>query len=105
VAAILASCGGPSAAPTSSQPARANPSASALATAQQRALVIAGGGPLGRAWEIGLLKGLKDSGIDLTEADLIIGTSIGGILGTQVRAGKSLDSLYNASTAPASNAA
>src|SRR5438270_13270533 len=65
---ILASCGGPSTAPTNSQPIAppiAKPSTSGLATAQQRALVIAGGGPLGRAWELGLLKGLKAAGIDL----------------------------------------
>src|SRR5207245_9367662 len=61
VAAILTSCGGPSAAPTNSKP-----SASALATAQQRAPVIAGGGPLGRACEDGLLKGLKGAAAEPT---------------------------------------
>jgi len=76
-----------------------------LPISQQRALVIAGGGPLGRAWEIGLLKGLKDAGIDLTQADMVVGTSIGGILGAQIRAGKALDSLYSASLAPAGSPA
>src|SRR3954470_9375031 len=53
--------------------------------AGQRAVVLGGGGATGRAREIGLLKGLRDAGIDLTQADLLIGTSAGSILGAQVR--------------------
>ena len=66
----------------------------------QRAVVLGGGGATGRAWEIGLLKGLRDAGIDLTEADLIIGTSAGATLGAQLRVGQSLDALYDAMLAP-----
>ncbi|HYV76848.1 MAG TPA: hypothetical protein VE979_01850, partial [Streptosporangiaceae bacterium] len=43
----------------------------------KRALVLAGGGAAGNAWELGLIAGLSDAGIDVTEADLIIGTSAG----------------------------
>jgi NTE family protein len=67
-----------------------------------RALVLGGGGATGRAWEVGLLKGLRDLGVDLTEADLIIGTSAGSVLGTRLRAGQSLDTLYQAMLAPPS---
>ncbi|HLZ69032.1 MAG TPA: patatin-like phospholipase family protein [Dehalococcoidia bacterium] len=65
-----------------------------------RALVMGGGGVVGVAWETGILKGLRDGGIDPAAADLIVGTSAGSITGTQVRAGRSLDELYAAQTAP-----
>jgi NTE family protein len=59
-----------------------------------RALVLGGGGVVGIAWETGVLKGLRDGGIDPATADLIVGTSAGSIVGTQVRSGRSLDDLY-----------
>jgi hypothetical protein len=37
----------------------------------ERALVLAGGGAAGNAWELGLIAGLSDAGVDVTEADLI----------------------------------
>jgi len=46
-----------------------------------RALVLGGGGPVGRAWEIGLTHGFAGQGIDLGTADLIIGTSAGAVVG------------------------
>jgi len=42
-----------------------------------QALVLGGGGVAGVAWMTGLLTGLADAGEDVTEADLIIGTSAG----------------------------
>jgi NTE family protein len=57
------------------------------------ALVLSGGGVTGMAWETALLKGLRDAGVDLTSADLIIGTSAGSILGTQIASGIDLDTL------------
>jgi NTE family protein len=56
--------------------------------ARKRALVLGGGGPVGVAWEIGLLAGLLDAGIDARNADLIIGTSAGSIVGTQLAYGR-----------------
>ena len=42
------------------------------------ALVLGGGGAAGNAWMIGIIAGLADAGLDLTEAaDLVIGTSSG----------------------------
>jgi NTE family protein len=49
-----------------------------------QALVLGGGGPVGRAWEIGLVDGLADQGIDLGTADLIIGTSAGAVVGAHL---------------------
>lgn len=46
-----------------------------------RALVLGGGGPVGRAWELGMMDGFAGQGIDLGTADLIIGTSAGAVVG------------------------
>ena len=46
------------------------------------AVVLGGGGVTGIAWEIGLLAGLLDEGIDLADADIIIGTSAGAFAAT-----------------------
>ena len=97
-AALLpTSCG--AAVPVASAPP-ATPTTSLSPFAQQRALILGGGGPVGRAWEIGIIKGLADAGIDLTQADLVVGTSNGAILGVQLRAGKTLESLYATAIAP-----
>jgi NTE family protein len=50
----------------------------------ERALVLGGGGAAGNAWEIGVIAGLFDAGLDLTEADLIIGTSAGSTAAAQI---------------------
>lgn len=69
------------------------------AVAGERAVVLGGGGLTGQAWEIGMLKGLRDAGIDLNQADLVIGTSAGSVAGTQLRSGL-LDDFYDALLAP-----
>ena len=52
------------------------------------ALVLGGGGAAGNAWEIGIIAGLADAGLDLTQAaDLVIGTSAGATAAAQVRSG------------------
>lgn len=51
---------------------------------------------MGYAWELGVLKALHDAGVDVTQTYLIVGTSAGANLGTRVRAGRTLDSLYDA---------
>jgi NTE family protein len=58
------------------------------------ALVLGAGGVTGIAWETGLLKGLRDAGLDLTGADLVIGTSAGSVVGAQIATGVPLDELY-----------
>jgi NTE family protein len=67
---------------------------------RQRALVLGGGGVTGVAWEIGLLAGLAELGVDLTGADLVVGTSAGSVVGADVTSGKSLAELYEAQLAP-----
>ncbi len=51
------------------------------------ALVLGGGGPVGIGWEAGIIKGLDDQGIHLADADLIVGTSAGSAVGTQIASG------------------
>lgn len=60
----------------------------------KRALVLGGGGITGIAWETGLLHGLAEAGLDLTDADRVIGTSAGSIVGAQVTSGTPLAELY-----------
>jgi NTE family protein len=52
--------------------------------AGERALVLGGGGSAGNAWLIGVIAGLFDAGLDVTEADLIIGTSAGSTAAAQI---------------------
>ena len=52
--------------------------------AGERALAIGGGGGTGNAWVIGVVAGLFDAGLDVTEADLIIGTSAGSTAAAQI---------------------
>jgi NTE family protein len=59
----------------------------------KRALVLGGGGPVGIAWECGLLAGLAEAGVDLSEADFIVGTSAGSFVGAQVAMGQDIKAL------------
>ncbi len=67
-----------------------------------RALVLGGGGVTGVAWETGLLFGLAEAGVDLTSADLFVGTSAGSVVAAQVAGGAALDELFATQTAAAS---
>ena len=52
------------------------------------ALVLGGGGAAGNAWEIGIIAGLAEAGLDMTQgADLVVGTSAGATAAAQVRSG------------------
>ncbi len=53
-------------------------------TAGERGLVLGGGGAAGNAWLIGVIAGLMEAGLDVTEADLIIGTSAGSTAAAQI---------------------
>src|SRR4051794_3784168 len=66
------------------------------ATASARALVLAGAGAAGNAWELGLIAGLCDVGVDVTEADVIIGTSAGSTVAAQITSGTRPAELYAA---------
>ena len=62
------------------------------------ALVLGGGGVAGVAWEIGLLLGVQDESREtadrLLQADVILGTSAGAIVGAQLGSGVGLADLY-----------
>lgn len=70
-----------------------------------RALVLAGGGLAGIAWELGVLRGIADVdpdlGARLLAADVLIGTSAGSSVAAQLAGGTPLDDLYAAQLTPA----
>lgn len=68
------------------------------------ALVLAGGGLTGIAWELGVLLGLRENGVDVARnADLIIGTSAGSVVGTQLSQGRDLAELFQRQLEPDTN--
>ncbi|MFY1621238.1 patatin-like phospholipase family protein [Micromonospora sp. WMMD736] len=64
----------------------------------KRALVLAGGGLAGIAWETGILQGIADESPATAEAlissDVLLGTSAGSTVSAQLSSGLSLDELY-----------
>ena len=60
-----------------------------------RALVLGGGGVLGISWETGVLAGLAGEGVEVTDAELIVGTSAGATVAAQVSTG-AVQGLYRA---------
>ncbi|BFU43572.1 patatin-like phospholipase family protein [Krasilnikovia sp. MM14-A1004] len=72
-------------------------------TGDRRALVLGGGGVTGVAWEIGLLHGLAEHGLDLTGADLFVGTSAGSVVAAQVTTGADLAEMYASQRAAATH--
>ncbi len=68
----------------------------------EKALVLGGGGVTGVAWETGLLLGLAEVGLDLSMADVFVGTSAGSVVAAQLASGVPLDQLYAAQMAAAS---
>ncbi|MCO5973123.1 patatin-like phospholipase family protein [Actinoallomurus soli] len=57
------------------------------------ALVLGPGGVVGTAWTAGLMVGLRRAGVDPAEADLIVGTSAGAIVGAMLATGGDLERL------------
>jgi NTE family protein len=66
----------------------------------ERALVLGGGGVTGVAWELGLIAGLAERGLRLADADLVVGTSAGSIVGADITSGHDLEDLYQRQLAP-----
>ena len=70
-----------------------------LAGGPKRALVLAGGGVAGIAWETGVLRGIADAAPDtahaLLNADVLVGTSAGSAVAAQIGSGVGLDALYD----------
>lgn len=66
----------------------------------ERALVIGGGGVAGIAWASGVIAGLADAGIDLTAADVYIGTSAGANVAAQLTSGLTAEELFDRQIEP-----
>jgi NTE family protein len=60
----------------------------------RRGLALGGGGITGIAWETGLLLGLQERGVDVTTADVVVGTSAGSVVGAQITTGNTLEDLF-----------
>src|SRR5438477_10620261 len=67
----------------------------------RRGVVLGGGGIAGVAWEAGTVIGLRRAGVDLSLADVIVGTSAGSIVGSHVAFGTDLQALAAMTPAPA----
>ncbi len=65
------------------------------------ALVLGSGGITGIAWELGILAGLARAGVDLTGAELVVGTSAGSVVGSQLASGLPIEDLYAEQLRPA----
>lgn len=65
-----------------------------------RGLALGGGGITGIAWETGFLTGLAEAGVDLTDADRVVGTSAGSIVGAQITSDIRLEELYRRQLRP-----
>jgi NTE family protein len=65
-----------------------------------KALVLGGGGVTGIAWELGILAGLAEDGVDLTDADVVVGTSAGSVVGAQLTSGIPVEELYQRQLEP-----
>lgn len=55
--------------------------------------MLGGGGSVGVAWEVGVLAGLAAAGIDPFAAAVVVGSSAGSVVGTQVRQRRPIDEL------------
>ncbi|ANB08552.1 patatin [Streptomyces ambofaciens] len=58
------------------------------------ALVLGGGGLTAYAWQVGVLAGLADAGLDLGAADVLAGTSAGSLLALDLAKGSAPADLY-----------
>jgi NTE family protein len=65
------------------------------------ALVLGGGGPLGVGWQAGVLSALTEASVSVGDADFILGTSAGAIVGAQIAAGRPLSDLLVSMGQPA----
>ncbi len=66
-----------------------------------RALVLGPGSHVGTAWMAGLAHGLRRDGVDLGEADLLVGTSAGAIVGALLATGQDPGRLATSHRRPA----
>jgi NTE family protein len=71
-----------------------------------RALVLAGGGIAGIAWETGILRGIADESLAaaglLLDSDVLLGTSAGSAVAAQIGSGSTLEALFDRQVAESS---
>lgn len=70
------------------------PSALPELAAGDRAVVLGGGGLVGVAWGCGYLTGLAEAGVDLGDADRVVGTSAGSTVGAWLTSGRPMAERY-----------
>jgi NTE family protein len=66
----------------------------------QRALVLGAGGHAATGWELGVITGMADAGVDGREADVIVGTSAGARVGVLMAGGLTLEDLFQRQVDP-----
>lgn len=66
----------------------------------QRALVLGAGGHAATAWELGVIAGLADAGVNVRDSDLIVGTSAGARVGAQITSHLTLEELFERQVDP-----
>ncbi|WP_231748725.1 patatin-like phospholipase family protein [Mycobacterium sp. M26] len=73
----------------------------------RRALILAGGGLAGIAWETGILRGIADESPEtaraLLDSDVLVGTSAGSTVAAQISSPMPLDELYERQIASTSS--
>lgn len=67
---------------------------------QRHALVLGGGGVTGIAWELGIITGVHDRGVELRHTDLVVGTSAGSVVGALICSGEDLATLFERQLIP-----
>jgi NTE family protein len=68
--------------------------------APTRAVILGGGGVTGIAWEIGVVAGLRDAGVDLGVADALFGTSAGAFAAALIASAQDIERKYAAQFEP-----
>ena len=67
---------------------------------ERRALVLGAGGHAATAWELGVIAGMADAGVDVRDADLVVGTSAGARVGVQIRSHLTVEELFQRQADP-----
>jgi NTE family protein len=66
----------------------------------EHALVLGGGGIVGIAWEVGVIAGLAQRGVEFARSEPVIGTSAGSLVGAWLAGGRDFAALAEAQAAP-----
>jgi len=67
---------------------------------EQRALVLGAGGHAATAWELGVITGMADAGVEVRNADVIVGTSAGARVSVLITSDLKLEELFQRQVDP-----